>query len=63
LNELTAQATGKSVILGPVEATAVGNALVQLAALRGVPDSLDELRAVVRRSFRLETVEPKGGAG
>ncbi len=63
LNELTAQATGKPIILGPVEATAVGNALVQLAALRGAPDSREELRAVVRRSFRLETVEPKGGAG
>lgn len=60
LNQFTADATGKPVIAGPVEATAIGNLLVQAMAL-GRLSSLDEARQVVRRSFPLETFEPARG--
>jgi len=58
LCQFTANATGLPVIAGPVEATAIGNLLVQAMAL-GHIDSLAELRAVVARSFELEHYEPE----
>jgi len=58
LNQFTADATGKPVQAGPVEATATGNALVQAIAL-GYLGSHAELREVVRNSFELRTFEPK----
>ena len=57
LNQLTADATNRSVIAGPIEATAIGNVLMQTVAL-GYLKSLDEARAVVRHSFKPETYEP-----
>lgn len=54
LNELTAQESQKTVIAGPVEATAVGNLLVQFLAL-GKIQSLEEGRAIVKQSFPLKT--------
>jgi len=57
LNQLTADATNRSVIAGPIEATAIGNVLMQAVAL-GHLKSLDEARAVVRHSFKPETYEP-----
>ena len=57
LNQLTADATNRSVIAGPIEATAIGNVLMQAVAL-GHLQSLDEARAVVRHSFQPETYEP-----
>ena len=50
LNQLTADATGKTVVTGPVEATVIGNVLVQALAA-GQITSLSEGRAVVARSF------------
>lgn len=58
LNQLTANATGRCVIAGPAEATAAGNALVQ-ALGSGHIGSLDEIRAVVRRSFELDHFFPE----
>ncbi|MBI5565497.1 MAG: rhamnulokinase, partial [Chloroflexi bacterium] len=57
LNQLTADATHRSVIAGPIEATAIGNVLMQAVAL-GHLTSLDAARAVVRQSFKPETYEP-----
>lgn len=54
LNQFTANATGKTVIAGPVEATAIGNILVQAIAM-GEIASLEEGREIVRRSFPVET--------
>ena len=48
---------GPAVLAGPVEATALGNVLVQAQA-RGRVGSLEEIRAVVRASTRLRTYEP-----
>ena len=53
LNRLVAQATGRTVYAGPVEATAAGNVLVQAMGAGAVRD-LEEARAVVRRSFEIE---------
>jgi rhamnulokinase len=61
LNQFTADATGRTVIAGPVEATAIGNLLVQAIAL-GHLNSLAEARAVVRRSFEVSVYEPGDAA-
>ena len=60
LNRFTANALGMPVVCGPVEATAIGNLLVQALALGDV-GSYEEIRAVVRASFPLEEVEPQDG--
>jgi rhamnulokinase len=57
LNQLTADATNRSVVAGPIEATAIGNVLMQAVALRHLK-SLDEARAVVRHSFKPEAYQP-----
>jgi rhamnulokinase len=57
LSQFSADATGRHVITGPVEATATGNLLMQALAL-GHIRSLAEGRELVRRSFTLETFEP-----
>jgi rhamnulokinase len=58
LCQMTADATGRPVVAGPVEATAAGNLLVQALAL-GLVGSLAEARELVRRSFPLERYEPR----
>lgn len=57
LSQMTADATGRRVVVGPYEATAMGNALVQMMATGAVAD-LAELRAIVARSSDLVTYEP-----
>ncbi len=57
LNQFAANATGRTVLAGPIEATATGNVLIQAIALRQLP-SLDALRNVVRNSFAVETYRP-----
>ena len=57
LNQLAANATGRRVVAGPVEATAIGNALTQ-AMGAGDIGSLEELRAFVRKSCALEDFKP-----
>ena len=57
LCQLAADATRRPVVAGPVEATAAGNVLMQALA-RGRLGSLDDARAVVRRSFDVVRYEP-----
>jgi rhamnulokinase len=57
LCQLTADATGRTVIAGPIEATAIGNVLVQAMAV-GYVSSLQEAREIVRNSFDLVTYQP-----
>jgi rhamnulokinase len=57
LNQFAANATGRHVLAGPVEATAIGNVLVQAIAMRQL-DSLAVVRGVVRDSFELTPFEP-----
>jgi rhamnulokinase len=60
LNRFAADATGRRVVTGPIEATAIGNVLVQMMAL-GHIGSIKEGRRIVRTSFDVETYEPQGG--
>lgn len=59
LCQLTADATGKRVIAGPVEATALGNILVQARAAGRVTGGLVGLRRLVAASHRLHTFAPQ----
>jgi rhamnulokinase len=61
LNQLTADATGKHVVTGPIEATALGNVLMQLLALGHIA-SLAQGRQVIRQSFALTAYEPRDSA-
>ncbi|QGJ70225.1 Carbohydrate kinase FGGY [Planctomycetales bacterium 10988] len=58
LCQATANATGRLVIAGPVEATAIGN-LVMQAISAGSIGSLAEARQIVRKSFPTKTYEPQ----
>lgn len=57
LSQLTADCLQRPVVTGPVEATAAGNILTQAMA-QGALGGLDDIRAVVRRSFAPEIFEP-----
>ncbi len=57
LNQFTADATGRVVLAGPVEATALGNIAVQMLAT-GAVSSLAEARAAIARSFPSDRYEP-----
>ncbi len=59
LNQLTADATGRTVIAGPVEATALGNIAMQMLAT-GAVASLTEARSIIDRSFPTERFTPHG---
>lgn len=63
LNRLLCQATadrsGVPVIAGPVEATALGNVLVQARALDAAPATLAELRALVARTHSPVRYDPR----
>ncbi|MFP4069601.1 MAG: rhamnulokinase, partial [Opitutales bacterium] len=59
LNQFVANALGRPVIAGPVEATAIGNILVQMQA-DGAIDSIAAGRQLVRDSFPAERFEPAG---
>ena len=58
LCQLAADATGRVVEAGPVEATAAGSIVLQAMAL-GRVGSLPEARDLVRRSFEVERFEPR----
>ena len=59
LCQATADRTGLPVLAGPVEATALGNVLVQARALGGAPASLEELRALVAATHVPERFTPR----
>ena len=58
LCQFTADACGRPVHAGPVEATAIGNILMQAIGRRKL-GSIAELRAVVARSFPVTVYEPR----
>lgn len=61
LNQMTADATGRPVIAGPVEATVIGNALAQLIAL-GELANLQQARDLVAKMGDLRRYEPQDQA-
>lgn len=58
LNQFTADATGMPVLTGPVEATVIGNVIMQAIGL-GHLESLAQARQMIRQSFPVETYMPK----
>ena len=58
MNQLAADATGRTVIAGPVESACVGNLLLQAVALGELKD-VHEARAIVRASFETEIYESR----
>ncbi|MCK5922817.1 MAG: rhamnulokinase, partial [Methylococcales bacterium] len=57
LNQMTANATGLPVIAGPIEATVIGNALVQLIAL-GEIGNIQDGRQIVAQMANQKRYEP-----
>lgn len=57
LNELTAKYTGKKVLAGPGEATAIGNILAQMIEAK-MFDSLSSARECVAKSFEIAEYQP-----
>ena len=62
LSQFTADAVGRPVVTGPIEATAAGNVVMQALALGHIA-SLEEGREVVRNSFDMTTYEPGSRTG
>ena len=60
LCQLTADACELPVLAGPVEATALGNVLVQARAAGVIEGGLGALRAVVRDTQQIVRYEPGG---
>lgn len=58
LNQLTANATGLSVLAGPVEATAIGNLVIQARTAGVLSGSLEQLRTLIANSFEVKRFNP-----
>ena len=56
MNELTASITGRTVVAGPVEATATGNLISQMLAI-GEIGSLSEGKRLIRDSFEIKEIK------
>ncbi|PWU05812.1 MAG: rhamnulokinase [Verrucomicrobia bacterium] len=61
LNQFAADATGRTILAGPVESTAIGNILLQAVAHREI-HSLSEMRAIVRASFPIKQFYPRASS-
>ncbi len=58
LNQFTADATGRTVLAGPAEATALGNIAMQMLATGSV-SSIAEARRIIEYSFPVDRFEPE----
>jgi rhamnulokinase len=61
LNQMTADFMGVSVVAGPIEATSIGNILMQAVAMKLV-ETHEDLRSIVKNSFELKRYEPNPNA-
>ena len=61
LCQATADRSGLPVLAGPVEATAIGNILVQARAHGAVTGGLETMRELVATAFPPVRYEPRGG--
>jgi rhamnulokinase len=61
LCQMAADATGRHVVAGPTEATAIGNLMMQAVAAGDV-GSIAEARQVIRDSFDVQTYDPRDSA-
>lgn len=60
LNQLVAGVTGKEVLAGPIEATAIGNIAVQLISC-GELEDLGQARRIIKESFEISIFKPSKG--
>lgn len=58
LNQLTADKTGRPIVAGPVEATALGNLLVQAMANKEL-NSIADVKPMIKNSTEIHTFYPK----
>ena len=61
LTQMAADACNRQVVAGPVEATAIGNAMVQAIAT-GAVESIQAARRIIADSFAVKTYEPQSAA-
>ncbi|MBD8608854.1 rhamnulokinase [Aeromicrobium sp. CFBP 8757] len=59
LCQATADRSGRPVLAGPVEATALGNVLVQARSLGAVGGTLEEMRALIAATHELASFSPR----
>ncbi|KQX74484.1 rhamnulokinase family protein [Aeromicrobium sp. Root472D3] len=59
LCQATADRSGRAVLAGPVEATALGNVLVQARALGAVGGTLEDMRALIASTHELASFSPR----
>jgi rhamnulokinase len=59
LNQLLADRSGLEVFAGPVEATAIGNLLVQARAAGVIQGSLEQMRELVAKNFPIKVFTPQ----
>jgi rhamnulokinase len=62
LCQMTADSCNRHVVAGPVEATAIGNVLMQAIAMGDV-DSIAQARDVLKASFAVQEYQPSNPAG
>ena len=62
MNQFTADALNRKVVTGPIEATAIGNIIVQAIAMGEVP-SWPAGVEVIKNSFDIQTYRPRDRAG
>ena len=62
LNQFTADACGRTVVTGPIEAAALGNVMMQAVATGHFKD-VAEGRVAIARSIAQDTFEPRQHAG
>ena len=61
LSQMAADACNRQVVAGPVEATAIGNGMMQAIAM-GAVDSIASARQIIADSFAVKTYTPKTAA-
>jgi rhamnulokinase len=59
LCQLTADLSGRPVLSGPVEATALGNVAVQARAVELLPATLVDLRVALSQGLQLHSYTPQ----
>jgi rhamnulokinase len=63
LNQLIANATGLEVFAGPVEATAIGNLVIQARTAGVLTGSLEDIRALIAANFEVTKYAPNPAGG
>lgn len=63
LNQLISDATQLEVFAGPVEATAIGNLVIQARAAGVLEGTLEDLRALIAKNFKIKKYTPNSTGG